>query len=332
MVASAGLEASRALRKPVRLPSRRRTRRGPPHLQVDFPHPSEFEFARLLDYYRVRWAYEPVAFPLRWEGTETREMFTPDFYLVDHEVFVELTTMRQSLVTPKNRKLRRLRELYPSVNVRLLYRRDYNRLLAQGAPLAGTEPVDGFRAEVPELGRVLHSAEAIQARVRELGRQISHDYAGRDLLLVGVLKGGAVLMADLARHLSVGVEIDYVALSKYRRDVWDQGEAGPSPKVRIVRDLDASVKGRHVLLIDDVVNTGLTLDFLLRRLRSREPASLAVAALIDRADSRLVDVPLRYAAFPGGPEFAVGYGLGYRDRHRQLPHILELVPDDRIEV
>ncbi len=103
---------------------------GKPDQTPAFAHPSEEEFSKILDFYGLRWEYEPRSFPLRWDGEQMREMFTPDFYLPDLDLFVELTTMRQSLVTEKNRKLRRLRELYPDVNIRLLYRRDYHRLLA----------------------------------------------------------------------------------------------------------------------------------------------------------------------------------------------------------
>src|SRR5256714_14684589 len=116
-------------RRPVRQRSRLVRRTGPAHSRVEFAHPSEQEFARFLDYYRIRWVYEPVSFPIAWDGTKVSEMFTPDFYLPEHDLYIELTTMKQSLVTPKNRKLRMLREIYPDLNVRLLYRKDYQQLL-----------------------------------------------------------------------------------------------------------------------------------------------------------------------------------------------------------
>ena len=137
-----------------------------------FAHPSEAEFAKILDFYGVRWEYEPRSFHLRWDGDRVVEMFTPDFYLIDLDMYVELTTLKQSLVTEKNRKLRHFRELYPDLNIKLLYRRDYHRLLAKYGfgPLA--------QAEVPGIERVLFSTNQIQKRVAELGRQISQDYAG----------------------------------------------------------------------------------------------------------------------------------------------------------
>src|SRR5207247_5950032 len=118
-------------RRPRRKRSRLDRRNCPAHSRGEFAHPSEQEFARFLDYYRIRWQYEPVSFPIAWEGTRVAEMFTPDFYLPEHDLYIELTTMKQSLVTPKNRKLRLVRELYAELNVRLLYRKDYQQLLAK---------------------------------------------------------------------------------------------------------------------------------------------------------------------------------------------------------
>src|SRR2546422_6244210 len=131
LASSAQISVPQKWRRPVRQRSRLVRRTGPAHARVEFAPPSEQEFARFLDYYRIRWVYEPVAFPLAWEEGHATEMFAPDFYLPEHDLYVELTTMKQSLVTPKNRKLRLLREMYPDVNIKLLYRRDYEQLLAQ---------------------------------------------------------------------------------------------------------------------------------------------------------------------------------------------------------
>ncbi|HEX9016870.1 MAG TPA: phosphoribosyltransferase family protein, partial [Chloroflexota bacterium] len=174
-----------------------------------FVNASEEEFARILDFYRVKWQYEPRSFPLRWDGDHVLEMFTPDFYLPALDTYIELTTMRQSLVTRKNRKLRRLRELYPDVSVRLLYRRDYQSLLAKY----------GYRAITPtnldEIEKVLLSEEEIQSRIRELAEQISRDYAGKKVVLIGILKGVAFFLTDLMRHLKLPVSVDYMFISKY---------------------------------------------------------------------------------------------------------------------
>ena len=285
-----------------------------------FVHPMEVEFARLLDFYHIAWLYEPTSFALNWEGDQVTEMFTPDFYLPDLDLYVELTTMRQRLVTRKHRKIRRLRELYPGINVRLLYGRDYLQLLA--AYGYGALEIESLREE--EIDRILVSRDELQARVNELGEQISRDYAGRAILLVGVLKGITFFLADLARAITRPVGIDYLAISRpARSDPPDPNAA----TVRIVKDLDRNLAGQHVLLVEDIVNTGLTLDYLLRELRSRGPASLAVCTLLDKAEQRVVPVPLDYIGFTIPDEFVVGYGLDYRELHRNLPFICVLKRD-----
>ena len=285
-----------------------------------FVHPMEVEFARLLDFYHIAWLYEPTSFALNWQGDQVTEMFTPDFYLPDLDLYVELTTMRQRLVTRKHRKIRRLRELYPGINVRLLYGRDYLQLLA--AYGYGALEIESLREE--EIDRILVSRDELQARVAELGEQLSRDYAGRAILLVGVLKGITFFLADLARAITRPVGIDYLAISRPARA---EPPAPGAASVRIVKDLDRDIAGQHVLLVEDIVNTGLTLDFLLRELRARGPASLAVCTLLDKAEQRVVPVPLDYVGFTIPDEFVVGYGLDYRELHRNLPFICVLKRD-----
>src|SRR5438067_8075563 len=198
-------------RRPVRQRSRLVRRTGPAHSRIQFAHPSEQEFARFLDYYRIRWIYEPISFPVAWEGERVAEMFTPDFYLPEHDLYVELTTMKQSLVTPKNRKVRLLRELYPDVNVKLLYRKDYQQLLAQ----AGYGSVELQNIRKQDIQEILISPLELEARVRALARKISRDYRGRAIVLVGVLKGITFFLADLARQVRVPMAIDYLALRRY---------------------------------------------------------------------------------------------------------------------
>ena len=300
-------------RRPVRQRSRLVRRSGPAHSRVEFAHPSEQEFARFLDYYRIRWVYEPVSFPIGWEAARVTEMFTPDFYLPEHDMYIELTTMKQSLVTPKNRKLRMLRELYPEVNVRLLYRKDYQQLLAKAG--YGALEVQDLRKE--DIGEILISPVELETRIRALGRKISRDYRGQTLVLVGVLKGITFFLADLARQIKVPFVIDYVDLQRF-------SGAQPREKVRIVRDVDYPVADRHVLLVEDIVNTGFTLDYVLSELRSRGPASLEVVTLLDRPLRRLVDVPLKYVGFQIPNDYVVGYGLDYRELYRNLPFICAL--------
>jgi hypoxanthine phosphoribosyltransferase len=284
---------------------------------VAFVHPSELEFARFLDHYRIRWVYEPVAFPIAWEDGRVTEMFAPDFYLPEHQLYVEITTMKQSLVTPKNRKVRRLRELYPGVHVRLLYRRDYEQLLAQ----AGYARTDLQHLRSDQIQQILVSPVELETRVRALGRRISRDYRGRSIVLVGVLKGITFFLADLARQITVPMAIDYVSVARYSREGW------PVPRrVTLQRDVDYPIAGRHVVLVEDVINTGLTLDFILGVLREREPASLAVVTLLDRPSRRIAPVQATYTGFQIPSDYVVGYGLDYRELFRNLPFICTLKP------
>src|SRR5438552_10392627 len=300
-------------RRPVRQRSRLVRRTGPAHSRVEFAHPSEQEFARFLDYYRIRWHYEPVSFPIAWEGERVAEMFTPDFYLPEHDLYIELTTMKQSLVTPKNRKLRMLRELYPELNVRLLYRKDYTQLLAKAG--YGALEVQHLREE--DVGEILISPVELESRVRALGRKISRDYRGQSLVLVGVLKGITFFLADLARQVKEPFVIDYLDLQRF-------AGALPQDRVRIARDIDYPIEGRHVLLVEDIINTGFSTDYVLSELRRRQPTSLEVVTLLDRPLRRLVNLPLRYAGFQIPTDYVVGYGLDYRALYRNLPFVCTL--------
>ena len=288
-------------------------RTGPAHSRVAFAHPSEQEFARFLDYYRIRWKYEPVSFPIAWDGSRVAEMFTPDFYLPQQDLYLELTTMKQSLVTPKNRKLRMLRELYPDLKVRLLYRKDYKQLLAK----AGYESLEVQHLSKADIGEILISPVELESRIRALGRRISRDYRGQSLVVVGVLKGITFFLADLARQIKVPFVIDYLELQRF-------AGAQPQERVRIARDIDYPIEGRHVLLVEDIVNTGFTLDYVLSELRARGPASLEVVTLLDRPMRRLVQQPVRYVGFQISNDYVVGYGLDYRELYRNLPFICTL--------
>jgi hypoxanthine phosphoribosyltransferase len=273
-----------------------------------FAHESEEEFARLLDFYGVSWQYEPRTFPLRY-GDDGRiiEAFSPDFYLADLDLYIELTTLKQGLVTDKHRKMRRLVELYPDVQIKLLYKRDYLNLLAKYGIGAVNEH------EHMTVREVLISATEIGRRVNELGAQITRDYAGKEVLLVGVLKGVACFMADLMRHIALSVSIDFMTISSYEGD--------RSGAVRIVQDLTESIYGRDVLLVEDIVDTGMTLQHLMKQLHLREPASLRVCALLDKRARRLVETKLDYVGFEIPDEFVVGYGLDYGQRFRNLPFV-----------
>ena len=180
-------------------------------------------------------------------------------------------------------------------------------------------------AEYEELAagvrEVLITASEIDARVQEMGRAISQDYAGRKPLLVGVLKGVLLFMSDLLRAITIPVEVDFIDIASYSAEARDRGY------VRFVKDLDISVTGRHVLFVEDVVDTGLTLNYLLRNMRARNPASLEVCALFLRERRRLIDIPIKYKGFDLPDKFVVGYGLDHRDLYRNLPCVGLLTAD-----
>ncbi len=167
-------------------------------------------------------------------------------------------------------------------------------------------------------GEILVTSDDLQRRVAELGVEISRDYANRDLVMIGVLKGAIVFMADLMRHITIPCELDFMAVSSYGSSTDSSGV------VRILKDLDASIEGRDVLIVEDIIDSGLTLQYLLRSLRAREPASLEVCALLTKPERRRVELPTRYVGFEIPNRFVVGYGLDQGQKHRNLRHIAVL--------
>jgi hypoxanthine phosphoribosyltransferase len=169
-----------------------------------------------------------------------------------------------------------------------------------------------------EIGEVLVSERELQARVRELGAAISRDYAGQALLLVGVLKGAVFFLSDLMRFIEIPVEVDFMAVASY-------GSATDSSGVvRILKDLDAAIEDRDVLIVEDIVDSGLTLQYLLRNLGSRNPRTLEVCALLTKPSRRKVELQAKYVGFEIEDKFVVGYGLDYAERHRNLPFVAAL--------
>jgi len=166
-----------------------------------------------------------------------------------------------------------------------------------------------------DAGRVLISAEEIDAKLAEMGAQITKDYEGKDLLMVGVLKGAFVVMADLARHVHLPVEFDFMAVSSYGAATQTSGV------VRILKDLDQEIAGRHVLIVEDIIDSGLTLSYLMKSLKVRKPASLEVAALLLKEGIQRVELETKYVGFPIGPEFVIGYGLDFAGKYRNVPYI-----------
>jgi hypoxanthine phosphoribosyltransferase len=171
------------------------------------------------------------------------------------------------------------------------------------------------------VGEVLIDEATLQGRIAELGAEISTDYAGRDLLLVGVLKGAVFFMADLMRELAVPCEIDFMAISSYGAATDSSGV------VRILKDLEINLADRHVLVVEDIIDSGLTLSYLMRNLKARKPATLEICALLTKPERREIDVPVRYIGFEIPNRFVIGYGLDFAERYRNLPYVAVLHPD-----
>jgi hypoxanthine phosphoribosyltransferase len=171
------------------------------------------------------------------------------------------------------------------------------------------------------VAEVLIEEDVLRARVAELGEEISRDYGGRELLLIGVLKGAVFFMADLMRQLTVPCEIDFMAISSYGASTDSSGV------VRILKDLDINIEGREVLVVEDIIDSGLTLSYLMRNLEAREPASLEVCALLTKPERREIDVPVRYVGFEIPNRFVIGYGLDFGERYRNLPYVGVLDPE-----
>jgi hypoxanthine phosphoribosyltransferase len=172
----------------------------------------------------------------------------------------------------------------------------------------------------PDIQEVIFTEEQLQQRIRELGAQISRDYEGRSVLLVAVLRGAALFIADLAREIRVPVELDFMAVSSYGSTTKSSGV------VRILKDLDEMIEGRDVIVVEDILDTGLTLKYLLKNLASRAPASLEVITLLSKEGKQRVPISCKYVGFVCPDEFVVGYGLDYAERYRNLPYVGVLKP------
>jgi hypoxanthine phosphoribosyltransferase len=184
--------------------------------------------------------------------------------------------------------------------------------------VTGTGTSAGLQTDVSE---ILIDEDTLKGRINELGEEISRDYDGRDLLLVGVLKGAVFFMADLMRELTVPCEIDFMAISSYG------AQTDSSGVVRILKDLDINIAGRDVLVVEDIIDSGLTLSYLMRNLRARKPATLEICALLTKPERREIDVPVRYTGFEIPNKFVIGYGLDFAEHYRNLPYVAVLHPD-----
>ena len=173
-----------------------------------------------------------------------------------------------------------------------------------------------------KVGKVLITAEEISEKLAEMGSAITADYAGKDLLLIGVLKGAFIVMADLARHIDLPVQFDFMAVSSYGAATKTSGV------VRILKDLDEEIADRHVLIVEDIIDSGLTLHYLMRNLKVRHPASLTLAALLIKDEIERPPIEIKYEGFHIPPEFVIGYGLDYEGFYRNLPYVAVMVEDD----
>lgn len=173
----------------------------------------------------------------------------------------------------------------------------------------------------PDVTKILFEEKEIQDRVTELGRQITKDYKGKDIVLVSVLRGGAIFMADLARKIELPLEMDFMAISSYGSGATSSGV------VTILKDLSSSIEGKHVLIAEDILDTGLTLEYLIRLLKERKPLSIQIAAFLKKQGAQKIDVPCKYVGFDCPNEFVVGYGLDYAEKYRNLSYVGVLSPE-----
>ena len=211
------------------------------------------------------------------------------------------------------------RDGWPLVVIRRRGRRRTGR--RRGAGLGRSGDVEASLTADEGVGEILIGEQELQARIAELGVEISRDYAGRDLLLVGVLKGAVFFMADLMRELTVPCEIDFMAISSYGAGTDSSGV------VRILKDLDINISGRDVVVVEDIIDSGLTLSYLMRSLKARKPATVEICALLTKPERREVEVPVAYVGFEIPNKFVIGYGLDFDERYRNLPYVAVLHPD-----
>ncbi len=182
-------------------------------------------------------------------------------------------------------------------------------------------PPEAYSELIDGISKIIISADEIEQRVAEMGREISRDYEGCRPLLIGVLKGVFPFMADLLRAITIPVQVDFMSIASYSATSRNRGV------VRLQKDLEETIQDRHVLFVEDVIDTGLTLSYLLRQLKARQPATLKVCTIFDKPDRRLIRIPIHYKGFDLPSKFVVGYGLDYRELYRNLPFVGLLKPD-----
>jgi hypoxanthine phosphoribosyltransferase len=292
--------------------------------QERFAHPAEFTLAQLLTFYDVRWEYEPTTFAVRWAPDgQPAEFVTPDFYLPDHGVYLELTTMRQRLVTRKNRKFRKLRERYPNVSVKILYLRDFERLQH-----AFDHDSQGF---VARAGAVVLSEADLLTRLSEMAEELCQRWqsrtgvhASRDLLERPLLLGVGEGSTHFLRHLGAMMRVAGVPVDTARIDLTSREGKPAWSRVRVARSPRISPMGRHVVLVQDIVSSGLSATYLSSWLRRHGARSMELCALLDREQARVLEVPVDVKGFAAPDVPLGGFGLRRWDDFSDLSYIAEI--------
>jgi len=319
----------------------------PPHLTrpldaIDFAHPTERELARVFSYFQVNWIYEPTTFHLEVdEAGRPTEQVCPDFYLPDHDIYVELTTMRQSLVTRKNRKIRRLKEAFPSLHIKMLYRKDYDRLMGSVfgsnghavAPVPGKPLVNERQLEqrISALANEIAAAPLDDRRIApcwgrapfvETSRASSDwpDDCDGELTLIGLGNEAIPFLTALEFDLQfcgLSTAVDVMTLTR-------PAQRTDGDRVRIARRPAMPLDGRDIVLVTGIISTGLNVAFAVDWLGRQGARSVRICTLFDRTDARILDVPVSWSAFRAPHDIVVGFGIGYQNQYHDLPVVAPL--------
>jgi hypoxanthine phosphoribosyltransferase len=289
-----------------------------------FAHPAESHLSHLLTFYGIRWSYEPTTFAVRWgPNGEPLQFVTPDFYLPDHDCYLELTTMRQRLVTRKNRKFRLLRQNYPNVNVRILYLRDFERLRRTYG--------HGHSQSQPVLGEIVYDGQQLDHRIAELAADYMDLWASKATeeravrpLLLGLGRGSETFLEALSSQVRAqGVPVDHDRLVLSTPD-------GPEStrRVRVERSPRSSVMHRPVTVVQEVLSSGLSAAYVKGWLLKHGATSVDICTLLDRDVARILDIPVALRGFSAPDVTLAGFGLSRWREFRDLPHVAEVVAED----
>lgn len=289
-----------------------------------FAHPAETHLSHLLTFYGIRWSYEPTTFAVRWgPNGEPLQFVTPDFYLPDHDCYLELTTMRQRLVTRKNRKFRLLRQHYPNVNVRILYLRDFERLRRTYGP--------GHSQSHPVLGEIVYDGQQLGHRIEELATDYTDLWASKTTeeravrpLLLGLGRGSRTFLEALSGQVRTrGVPVDHDSILLSTPDVPESAR-----RVRVERSPRTSVMNRPVTVVQEVLSSGLSAAYVTAWLLRHGATSVDMCTLLDRDVARILDVPVALRGFPAPDVTLAGFGLSRWREFRDLPHVAAVMAED----